>query len=218
PDGDYSVNQITDSQGRTFSFDHDATTGMVTKITDSADTRSWQYSYDTGGHLKTYTDPKGKITQYTYDGNENLIKIVDPRGSTTYNANGGVLSYTSATQAAYGYSYDLLDNRPMTATDPKADGTSGGLTTSLSYDDTNHGSLTDPLHWLPQTATDAQSHTLTFGYDTNGNLQSVQNQLAQQNTLNLHYNAGDGTLHDSVDADGNTTTYSYDPNNGNLIG
>jgi RHS repeat-associated protein len=311
-DGDLGVSSITDSQGRTFSFTRDPTTGGITKITDDKDSRTWQYTYDAADtwDLKTFTDPNGKITNYGYDANGNLNQITDPRGnltkitydgkrgkvtqvqrytdvnhtvgpkwtfsysntagsnctgvsgfwgqtvvtdpdgnagasghtttycydkslrvlkttdgnghnrSSTYNSNGDVLSYTSATSAAYGYAYDMTDNRPLTASDPKSDGTSGGLNTTLAYDDTNHGLLTDPVHWLPHTSTDSQGNTQTYSYDSAGRVTGVDNGLTpptgQAHNLVITPNS-DGTVASTKDGDGNQTSYSYD-SSGDLIG
>src|SRR5439155_17010334 len=103
-----------------------------------------------------------------------------------------------------------------------------GKITILSYDTNNNlisaqgptgfkttWQFNDPAHqFLPTQMTDPQGNILTYAYDPSGNLQTVTDQLATQNQVQIAHNAN-GTVSSTTDANGHVTSYGYDAS-GNL--
>lgn len=75
--------------------------------------------------------------------------------------------------------------------------------TSLTYNNPS-------FPWYPDSSTDAQNNKLTYGYDPNGNPNSITDPLSSQNQLKLNYPTPDtGLPYSSLDPNGNTTGYGY---------
>ncbi|MGH2459982.1 MAG: RHS repeat-associated core domain-containing protein, partial [Chloroflexota bacterium] len=104
-------------------------------------------------------------------------------------------SVTDALGRVTSYTYDALGN--VTSVTRLA-GTSGAVTTTMTYDPTFNQltSITDPLN-----------HTTSFGYDSAGNLTTVTDPLSHQTTLT--YNAAGEPL-TTTDPLGHTIQFAYD--------
>lgn len=188
---------MTDSQSRNTTFAYN-TQGLISQITDPAG-RLYQYAY-TGNLLTSYTNPDGKITRYEH-GSDGPTKVTTPAGRIT------ALTYFPATGA---------DKRRVKTikrvTNPTASPASWvGPTTQFAY--------TIGQNWSGNTVvTDAENHTTTHYYDTDGKVTRTVDGLGRESktTYTSNFNVKERTL------PGNTsttpsTTLSYDTDN-NLTG
>jgi RHS repeat-associated protein len=156
------------------------------------------------------TDDLGR-TEQTIDPNENT------RG-TTYNTDGYVSGLMSGLNipTAFTYSTDGDDNVTQIQ-----DGSTGSslITTKLQYPASGSGQ--GPNQYLPNVSTDPQGNQQTYGYDSNGNVQTSTDQLSSQNSSTVAYDETpgvssgeyDGQVSSSTDADQHTTTYGYTKGN-----
>ena len=196
--------------------------GQVTSITEP-DSNVTNYVYDAAGNLTSLTDPTGATTTYQYDAAGRIISVTNALQQTmtmTYDAQGNLSSVTDYAGATTTFTYDALGNR-TDQTD------AAGNTTTFTYDFRgNLLSVTDPL-----------GHTTTYSYDFNGN--RISQTDANGNTTNFEHNfqnqviqiqdplssltqfnygssgcgscsGGVDKLLSVVDANGNTTSYTYD--------
>ena len=193
----------------------------------------------------TETDPKGNQTIYCYDTHDRVYKTVDAYGyqtTATYDLDDNVtqdtqptsgqftggtssICYDSNAQCAPSNQYAAGCERPIARTDPLA--LPGSSTTASSSDSTYPSSCMmpggqsgSPTNFEPVTTTnptsDPQGDQLSYGYDSNGNLQTITDQLSSQNTITIHHNLSSHGLVDyTIDADGARTNYGYD-SQGNL--
>lgn len=90
-DGDGRLSTVSGS-GRSLSFSHDPTSGLVTSVT-SSDGRSVAYGYSPTGRLTTVTDANGATTRFGYDAGGRLDTVQDANGNfpvrLTYDADTG---------------------------------------------------------------------------------------------------------------------------------
>ena len=180
------------------------------------------YTYDTRGRALTVTDPLGHQASASYDatGMQNTHSVTTPDANgvsrtTTYayDAVGRVQSMTDPTGRVFTTNYDPI-NRVTSATGPLA------TTTSFGYNDaTRTYTVTDPksqvyqdtrnaLGWV-ETRTDPRGGVERFAYDISGNVQSYTNRRG--GVVSTSYDALSQPL--TVTADGQTTTFAYDPVN-----
>lgn len=68
-----------DADSRYFDFTYDSN-GLLINVTDSAN-RSISFGYDSAGNLITSTDVLGQDWQYSYDSDHHLLQVVDPNGA-----------------------------------------------------------------------------------------------------------------------------------------
>ena len=181
--------------------------GLVTSQTDPVG-RTSTWTYTPQGLLDTATNPRGKVTHLTYDTGGDPISSTSPDGDVTtsgYNASGWVTSIT-------------------TPRGNKTGAAAENYTTHFGYDAAGRlTSTTDPADTVTadsfnkvgdlarRTVTDKGGTVLaddTFGHQQPHLLvtASEAGRTAATNT----YGAGN-VLTSTVDADGATTTYSYDP-------
>ncbi|MGH2763304.1 MAG: DNRLRE domain-containing protein [Thermoleophilaceae bacterium] len=216
------LTQITDPRGNVtkLAYDNLERVTQIKRVTDPAadtgPTSSFSYSDSTGPPCDptrdlgrtTVTDERGNQTTYCFDRELRVTETIDARGKTrsaSYTSNSNVDQYTSATGEAWNLTYDS-DNRPTEAQQPAAAGQTSGLKSTLAYSGLTDP--TDPRFHRPASATDTQGNRHDYGYDGKGNLESVTNQLTQQNQIQLSYNAN-GTVASTTDARGTVTTYGY---------
>ena len=205
------LSSIVDTQGREIDFGYTYNVGgdvyQLTTITAPggsgcpSGTCTYHYAYHTDYTLASFTDPTGAVTQFTYSGAGKLASITDPRGNTssfTWNAvTGGyqVASITDATSKTTTFTYG---------------DTSGGFCSTRGSTD-----ITDPGNSSPTR------------YCADGGLRVTAERAPDGSTSTTDYtqtNGGSGCTDASgygisvfalpcsaTDADGNTTTYTYDP-------
>ncbi len=197
------LNKITDPRGNVTVIAYDSSnrvtsvmrvTGQDGSGNDTGPTTTYSYpGVDTtvcpssAWGQTNVTDPNGHVTKYCYDKSLQVTRVKDARGETRnqqYSPNGDVTQLTTAGQQSFNFTFDS-DNRQKDSTQPAKTSGGTGLTSSLGYDSTVTGK-TDPRYWLPTTDKDTQGNQLTYGYDSKGNMTSVQDQLSQQKQLNIH--------------------------------
>ena len=188
--------------------DPDGTGGQTSPITILA--------YNNAGSQTSVTDPLSHVTSYTYDGLGRRLTetLPDPDGAGALIAPVTTVAYnaadwgTSVTDARGGVTANTYDNlgriATMTAPDPDGGGSLTSAVTTYTYGSRGLASVTDPL-----------SHTTSFGYDSEGNVNSITNAEGKISTKT--YNAEGLLVSESTpDPDGSgflsasTTTYWYD--------
>ena len=124
---------VTDSRGNTTTYTYDTARGLQTGITDavgnttkysynsqndrlqsvSIGNSSVNYTYETGGSLKSITSPSGTVYNFKYDEFGNTSKILvgsKTLTQNTYDATRGLLTNsTYGNGQKIGYTYDILD-------------------------------------------------------------------------------------------------------------
>jgi RHS repeat-associated protein len=156
------LTKIADWSGRTVLFGYNGS-GLLTQVTDRTG-QVTTYHYNATGLLSSILDANGHAAlSLTYDGQERVATQQDARGQTTsfrYSSN--------PTGATITYPANSYDGFAPTVTDTYD--SAGRLSTRVTKPDANA----------------ADTVTVTYGYDTNSDLTSVQ------------------------DGNGNLTTYCYD--------
>ncbi|MCE9686259.1 RHS domain-containing protein [Shewanella sp. AS16] len=190
------------------------------------------YSYDARGNLLE-EDSSGLITQYEYNSFGDLIKFTDRNNYQTelaYDDFGRVISKSRAGFGTWSYAYDANDNL-ISAIDPK------GQEIRYFYDKADQ--LIEE-QWYTQAISDEAGSadvdpikTVTYQYDTNGNLSSWQSgaisgtYVSDKNGLllseNINYGPfskqyqyayyANGTIKSLTMPDGTVYGYEYDNNN-----
>ena len=202
------------------------------KIAESEpDGETTHYTYDQMGNLVQTEDPNGAKTHTSYDLDGNALSVVDGMGATTeatYDDLGRQLTSTTLERYPTAQTLTTANHYTASATDPggawlSSSTTPGGVTTSYGYD--NLGELTSQ--------TDGAGNTTKHSYDFQGNPQTTT--LPDKTYTETDYNAssqptyvkqydasgsllnetsdsydGDGDLTGATDANGHTTTFTYD--------
>lgn len=210
--------QITTPAGNIVQFGYagdDSGDNRVTSVTrlvkptdSSGPTRS--YAYYTGGSpcsasdegRTVETNELGYQTTYCYAASDNVTKTVDPDGhvqSTSYTADDNVATLTNAMGGVLTLGYENQGTTSERLTSIQQ-GTTGPETT-LAYNDPNNA-------YSPSQVTDPEGRSVSYAYDSPGNAHTITDQLASQNQATLDHNP-DGTISDSIDANGNKTMYDY---------
>lgn len=200
--------------------------GNRTSETDGLN-RTTSYTYNALDEVTSITEPKqinGQpiITTLAYDARGNLLSrsapLLDSTGTTTATAltsyhhddanhPGDLTSVTDPNGHTTTLSYDSVGDL-ASVTDPAGDKTSYGY-------DTGRGWRTSQV--APRgnaTGANPADYTTNYGYDAYGRSTTTRDPLwaatapTRHQTV-LHYDP-DGNLDSSTDADGHTTTYSYD--------
>ncbi len=179
------------------------------------------FTYNAKNHPLSKTDPLGHTTTYTYDSSGSyLMQVAYPTLTSydavqssytetfTYNPDGTRASFTDKNGNTTGYGYDQYGNL---SAQYKNTNRSPADQVTLAY-------AYDPMG-RKTGATDANGHTTTLVYDNLGNLTSQTKQVSDPGTGQLvdvttqtSYDAA-GNKTQVIDADGNSTTYSYTPMN-----
>ena len=192
----------------------------ITSVTDSVG-RTTTYNYDaTGELLLDVTSPEG-TTSYTYDDNFAITSIADGNGteaSFEYDDQGRLIR-ESFNEGAEEITYSYDDNGEVTVTD------ASGATTQLSLNDRGQvAQLEDALGrnlrisydeaGNPTRITAPDNSVLGFTYDDEGNLLSQVNPLGQRTEFT--YESNFDLLESVTDPRGNAISYDYDES-GNLL-
>ncbi|WP_321474123.1 RHS repeat-associated core domain-containing protein [uncultured Paludibaculum sp.] len=210
----------TDQAGKITTRQYDAA-GQLLTVTDAMN-QATQYGYDAAGNLTTRTDANGHTTTDTFDVLNRFAGRTWPAGGTasssSFDSAGNLLSSTDHNGKTTTYAYDLLSqllqktpdaslsepavSYTYTATGQRATMTDGSGTTTYSYDN---------LDRLISKAT--PQGTLTYTYDSNGDVTSLQSSNANGVSLGYTYDAQNrvATVVDRRQAAGlDTTVYTYD--------
>ncbi len=183
-----NLTTITDSVGRPVTLSYD-TSSRITQLQDPLG-RKVTYAYDTNGRLATVTDKIGNAAgqtpsqhqwKYAYDGTtQHLTTITDTdnrvRITNTYDTSGRVYQQRDGLMQLKTITYDQGTSTTVDAR---------GHSSTQTYDARKRALVETRV-------VSGQTRTLTYVYDTSGNLTSV------------------------TDRNGNTTDYTYDAR-GNVL-
>ena len=209
------IRQITDPRGNVtkLAYDWEKRVTSIVRVTLNGTGPTTTFTYNAGNTV--VTDPNGNKTTFHYDEQGRVTSVVDALGRTrsaTYSPNSDLLEFTSAAGNKTVNEYN--DNNSLTSSKLAT-----GATSRWEYADPNPNN-----RFYASKATDPQGNEIRFGYDANGNLTSLQNALASQNTARFTYNAN-GTVATATDFKGTinlgcapaqvTICYGYDTK-GNL--
>ena len=193
----------TNRAGETTSFSYD-TVNKKTTVTKPI-SRLWQYTYDSEGKVTKITNPLNQDLNILWTTKRKISKVTEPTGK-----------YTEYAYNDNGYLTDVWDElRNHTLLSYTNSGVDGGDTSGHWEPGRTSGHIsqlalvTDPNGTA--TTTPTNDYQWSFGYDSNGNLTSVQD--PQGKTTLLAYNS-DGTLNHKTDANQHTTTFVTYDNNG----
>ena len=191
----YNGNQlasVTDGLGRTLTFQYSGS-GFLTNVSDGIRAVGF---VQTGNNLTSVIDPLGFVTTYAYDPTNGLSGLLTtirlPEGnvpvSQTFNANGQVITQTSAGTNVISLTY----SNPMTSVlDPLGD--------VNSYVHSPAGQVVSMV--------DAQNHSYNLGYNVAGQRTIATNRLGQIHAA--HYHAPSGNIDSLTEPDGSVTTFTY---------
>jgi RHS repeat-associated protein len=224
-DGSGRLASVADPAGRTFTFGY--TGARIASVTDPGG-RVESFGYDATGNLIRATDPAGGVRSFTYDGSHRILTMTNPRGGTTtnvYDASARVISQTDPANRTTTWSYTGNAASPAGGTTLMTD--PNGNVTKYVYQNLEllsetHGfgtsnaattTIYDPATLGRTSITDANNHTTTSTYDSNGNVTSFSDGLNR--TTSTTYN-GFGEPLVVTDPSGVATTRTYDAN-GNLL-
>ncbi len=186
--------QISDGLGRSFTFTY-SSAGRLTKVQDQSG-RSVSYSQDAQTDLVSVTDADGNTTNFSYFGNQ-LTKTTRPRGNVPYTQTFNPLTGSTVAQT------DSFGN--TTAISYVAGGKPGNtvVTDPLGRSTTfNYPSLVDLSSF-----TDAAGQSASYTYDALHRPLSFTDRLG--NPTLVTYDAASGYVASIKDAQGNTTTFTY---------
>ncbi|WP_282205905.1 LamG-like jellyroll fold domain-containing protein [Kitasatospora fiedleri] len=155
--------QVVEPTGKTLSHEYDVTNGYRAVADVDGEGNRTSYGYDTGGFMRTVTDPNGNVTTTGHDVRGNTVSVTacqnqaaglcstryfeyypdattaqlttaDPRNDVLLTSRDG--RSASATDPTYltGYGYDAKGNR-TTVTTPVVAGFPNGRTTTTTYSD-----------------------------------------------------------------------------------
>ncbi len=210
---------LTHSSGQSLALTYNAA-GLVSTITDSAG-RTTTYNYDpTNQYLTSVVDFDGRTTSYTYNTGSNpttahaLLSVRDPDGSHDY------FSYDAEGRLANAHRDFGAENTTFSYDEGQVSVSDAlGDTTSYYFD--NRGLLLQVQNPLQNTishaydsdlnlvsTTDAEGQVYTNTYDSSGNLLSSTDPLSH--TVSYTYSSMDDRLASVTDGNGNTTSYGYD--------
>jgi YD repeat-containing protein len=214
--GDGKLATATDVAGRTFTFTHNATTGLLTNVSAPGG-RSVGYGY-TGGLLTSVTDVAGKTWTFTYDNRGFLTKELDPLGHTvfqnTFGADGRVTEQYDGLNNKTTFSWDQ-PTQTLTATDPRDNAWKDVYSNNVlkkrldPAGDTTQFGHDDPLNTSAVTAPGGSS-TTSLAYDTAGNLLTATAPASLGSAVKTFTYETSNNLSTVTDARGKVTSYGYD--------
>ncbi|MGI6665532.1 MAG: DNRLRE domain-containing protein [Christensenellaceae bacterium] len=170
------------------------------------------YTYDTNGQIATVTNPESKVFSFVYDVDKRVSRINSPMSEYTdfvYGDNATTVRDKYGVATSYDYNAEGLVTKVTNPMGYEATYTfdmNTFLMTSMSYKNKINGATTET------------ALTYTYGYDGNGNVTNVTGPMGSE-TVYENYNAFNkpGTVKVKNGSDWQTTSYTYDNNNGNLL-
>ncbi|MFE2346063.1 DUF6531 domain-containing protein [Kitasatospora cineracea] len=201
-DQNLNRNSLTDANGKTATFTHDANGNVLTSTSPAPTAAVDTWTYDSLNRVATHKDARNNTTTYSYNTLNQVTQTTDPAGgktSYTYNPLGLLATVTSPRGGVTTYAYDSGSNRSSVTTPL-------GEKTTFGYDAAGRvTSKTDPRG--NTTGATPSAYTTTYTYDPSGLLTSAKDPLG--NTTSYTYDA-DGQLSTTTDPLGHVTTYGYD--------
>lgn len=185
------ITEPTSAGSRVTSFTLDGRGNVLTKtVTVGADTRTWNYTYNSVGQVTLADGPRTDVadtTKYTYTPTGDLDTVTDAAGNAThygnYDANGRPGTITDANGLVTSLVYDPRGRLVSSS--------AGGETTSYAYDGVgNLAKLTLP-----------DATYLSYGYDADQRLTSIADSLGNSVAYTLDA-AGNRTREDTKDPTG----------------
>jgi RHS repeat-associated protein len=221
-DGPGNLASVTDQAQNTVQYTYDAANQLKSVIqlnhpNPSANTNS--YGYDPLGNLTGLTDENLHTTRNLFDVmNEPVQKILPDQTLTetrSYDAAGNLVSLTHFNGVTTTYTYDAL-NRRLTLSTP------GEPTVSFTYSPTGKRATMSVGSWKTTYSYDqldrlttkaAPAGTLTYSYDSAGNLASMSSNHVNGILVQYAYDELNrlSTVVDNRLQGNQTTTYTYDP-------
>ena len=219
---DTLLSSMTNASGQSISFNYDPQ-GRLASLVDaiSSPSRTFTYSYDTGGNLKEVTDPLGNKYKYTYlingpmksvaDKNNNKVDIIyfpdwttreligcNKRLSFSYDTLSKttfVTDHLSTGNQVTKYKYKTVGNISWVTS---MSGNCCGFNMSYDYDDQGNQIK----------MTDANGQVYTYTYDAFGNMLTAKDPLNQISTYT--YTTDFKKISSFKDPKGNLYNISYD--------
>ena len=155
----------------------------ITRTISGSTTQTWQYTYNSLGHVTQEIDPVGREFTYTYASNGIDLLEKDQTQTSTADINGIWSSYSQHLPGSY------------------KDGS--GRVTSYTYN--GFGELL--------TRTDPNSDVWTYTYDSDGYLTQINGPLSGSSDVTTISYDGYGRVYQVTDSEGYALTYSYDAMN-----
>jgi YD repeat-containing protein len=224
------VNSITDPASRVTALDYNA--GRLSKITDpapggTATTPVTTMGYDSSGRMTTLRDPDNHLTTFVYDSASGRVRTVDRPDGNTDQLNPlqiqglGVQGFTVVATLAAQVLADYTDPRSndwlveldwlgfgqaVEVSDPIVDVNGNHTDTAVVHRDANG------LPWLVDDPLARRARTF---FDSKFNPTKIV--LADDKTELYSYNTTFSELTSATDPNGNTTSFTLDGTNGNLL-
>ncbi len=219
---------MSDTQGNSLSYQYDANGNRtsLTVQTNSGDSRSFSYTYDSANRPLGITSTLGSFS-FSYDANGRRTTLNYPNQITAqagYDNAGRLTSLSHGSLITHSYSHDAVGNRTSKNSDQylydliyRLISNSGITTETFNYDTVGNRTLGPGLHdtsYSYDAANRMQSgRTVDYGYDANSN-----------QTARIVPNATDKTWIQTFDAENRlikvektkgtetkTVTFTYDP-------
>ncbi len=209
---------ISDGKGNVHSLIYGA---QLSQVSDGLG-RILNFNYDSNSHLTSVNDGMGRMVILGYTGDD-LTRVTDLNGNST--------DYVYATELSLNRQGLLfatvrpLGNRPYRHSfwfaDKKVAGEkdSNNFNTKFTYTSATETKITDPLgnfriHTHAASGSlsdtlDTDGQTVTIGSDPEGRRNSVTDRLGGVTTTSYH--VASGKLAAKTNADGSTTSYTYEP-------
>ncbi|HEX3037646.1 MAG TPA: RHS repeat-associated core domain-containing protein [Oscillospiraceae bacterium] len=209
---DSSVGKLTSdtgSDGKSTTYSYDITNSVVTATDASGNQTTTTYN---DNNLPTQvTNVWGKTT-YSYDENGNKTSVTDSAGTKTYtyDGNGNLLSQKNTNGKMTYYQYDTKGNQILQAIPKNGTDVYSDTGDQSSFDITKY---TYNKNGLVNTKTDPNGATITYTYDSEGNV-LTQNNSVSGTTTSTYNGIGWATI--ITTPSGNKTVNTYD-NDGNII-
>jgi RHS repeat-associated protein len=210
-------------QSTPLKFDYDPTEENVTSVTlPTSGTANFKYEDQENPHFPTSVfdfsnDSKTEPTYaYDYDSKGNLVSATDKLGnkhSYAYNSNGTLKTVTDARNNVTTYSYDASGHQikitPPAPLKPLAF-TFDAVSRMTSMTDGNNKKSTFTYDAMDRVTkiTYADGSSVSYGYDTNGNL--IWRQDSGGGKINFTYDALNRVVKETPPSLGGLLTYTYD--------